>query len=50
MVRAIQQCLEMRVKKVLCVATAALEAQLLNNGRTEHSAFKIAIPCDDKFV
>ena len=37
--------LRLRKHKVIAVATPAVAASLLEDGRTPHSAFKIPIPC-----
>jgi len=43
--RAIQGFLKIRGKQAIAVATSAVAAQLLDEGRTAHSTFKIPIPC-----
>ena len=43
--RAIHDFLRLREKKVVPVATSAVAAVLLDEGRTAHSTFKIPIPC-----
>ncbi len=42
--RAIHDFLRLREKKAVAVATSAVAAVLLDEGRTEHSTFKIPIP------
>ena len=44
-IRATQALLKLRKHSFIAVATSALAAFLLENGRTAHSFFKIPIPC-----
>ena len=43
--RTIQSLLTLRSREVISVATSAVAASVLDNGRRAHSVFKIPIPC-----
>ncbi len=49
-IRTTQSLLELRVRKVLSVATSAVAASLLKIRRTAHTTFKIPISCDSESV
>ena len=45
--RAVQDLLRIRKRKVVTVVTSALAVALLEGGRTTNSVFKVPVPCDD---
>ena len=45
LINAIQNCMKVRRKNAIAVATSAVAAKLLKKGRTAHSTFRIPVPC-----